>query len=153
MTLEGHSDSVSACGFSPDGRRIVSGSLDSTLKLWDAETGNCAATLEVHSWVKACSFSPDGRHLVSASDDKTLKLWSPDTKCEVFSMPMLYSLRCVAVHPSHPRLAVGDEAGILSVIDMHGLERGDAGAAPLQPVGDLAAHKQVAGGGDTVKSS
>ena len=33
----------------PDGRRIVSGSWDKTLKVWDIETGECVATLEGHS--------------------------------------------------------------------------------------------------------
>ena len=33
----------------PDGRRIVSGSYDETLKVWDVATGKCVATLEGHS--------------------------------------------------------------------------------------------------------
>lgn len=35
MTLAGHTDSVTACAFSPDGRRILSASQDGMLKLWD----------------------------------------------------------------------------------------------------------------------
>ena len=33
----------------PDGRRVVSGSCDNTLKVWDVATGKCVATLEGHS--------------------------------------------------------------------------------------------------------
>ena len=33
----------------PDGRRVVSGSEDKTLKVWDVATGECVATLEGHS--------------------------------------------------------------------------------------------------------
>ena len=40
----------------PDGRRVVSGSRDNTLKVWDAATGECVATLEEHSdWVRCAA--------------------------------------------------------------------------------------------------
>ena len=38
----------------PDGRRVVSGSDDKTLKVWDVETGECVATLEGHSESVRC---------------------------------------------------------------------------------------------------
>ncbi|MFH1738775.1 MAG: GTP-binding protein [bacterium] len=75
-TLAGHTDWVRACAVTPDGRRVVSGSDDQTLKVWDLETGREVATLAGHTgYVWACAVTPDGRRVVSGSDDKTLKVW------------------------------------------------------------------------------
>ncbi|KYG02678.1 hypothetical protein BE21_54600 [Sorangium cellulosum] len=75
-TLYGHGDGVKACAISPDGQRIVSGSRDETLKVWDLATGKLLFTLEGHGdGVKACAISPDGQHVVSGSRDETVKVW------------------------------------------------------------------------------
>lgn len=67
--LIGHTDSVLSYAFSPDGKRIVSGSLDKTLKVWDAETEEETATLAGHTkYVTSCAFSPDGTRIVSSGD-------------------------------------------------------------------------------------
>jgi predicted amidophosphoribosyltransferase len=61
-TLLGHSWSVNSVAFSPDGKRIVSGSGDKTVKIWDATTGQEMLTLKGHSSVViSVSFSPDGK--------------------------------------------------------------------------------------------
>jgi WD40 repeat protein len=76
QTLAGHSGSVMAVAFSPDGKRIASGSDDGTIKLWDAATGEPQKTLAGHSaWVTAVAFSPDGKRIASGSNDGTIKLW------------------------------------------------------------------------------
>ena len=57
---EAHSGYVSACVFSADGRLVLSGSMDHTLKLWDVATGSCQATLEGHRGrILGCAFLPD----------------------------------------------------------------------------------------------
>ena len=62
--------------FSPDGKRIVSGSFDKTRKVWDAQTGQETLTLKGHEGgVWSVSFSPDGKRIVSGSRDNTLKVW------------------------------------------------------------------------------
>jgi WD40 repeat protein len=88
LVLKGHDSPVLCCAFSPDGRRIVSGSEDHILKLWDAETGEELLTLEGHtSRVDDCSFSPDGERIVSAgSFDLTLMVWDAETGRDISTL-------------------------------------------------------------------
>jgi DNA-binding beta-propeller fold protein YncE/tRNA A-37 threonylcarbamoyl transferase component Bud32 len=80
----GHADSVCAVAFSPDGKRIVSGSWDRTLKVWDAATGKEMLALKGHAGaVRGVAFSPHGERIVSGSADKTLKVWDAATGIEV----------------------------------------------------------------------
>ena len=73
--------------FSPDGKRIVTGSQDRTVKVWDAATGQELLSLKGHtSCVTSVAFSPDGKRIVSGSQDKTVKVWDAATGQEILSL-------------------------------------------------------------------
>jgi len=79
-TFSGHTHFVNTCAFSPDGRRMISGSTDKTVRVWETETGLEIITLSQHSEaVNTCRFSPDGKLFASASDDNTIILWDAKT--------------------------------------------------------------------------
>ncbi len=74
--LRGHAATVRSVAFSPDGDRIVSGSVDGTVRLWDAHRGT---ELKSVFWqpkieVLSVSFSPDGNQIVTGAGDGTVRL-------------------------------------------------------------------------------
>ena len=67
---------IAAVSFSPDGKYVVTGSWDQTVRVWDASNGNpvsllAGSTKEVNS----ASFSADGRYIVTAGKDMTVRIW------------------------------------------------------------------------------
>ncbi len=67
---------VGAMAFTPDGKILVTGSRDTTVKLFEMPALKEIRTLKGHAeWVRSLAVSPDGKVLVSGSDDQTIKLW------------------------------------------------------------------------------
>ena len=76
--IKNRTDDVRSVLFSPDGTRIVSGSDDSTVRVWDAVSGQCVHTLKGHTnWVNSVSWdpSPGSNRIVSGSWDDTVRVW------------------------------------------------------------------------------
>jgi WD40 repeat protein len=80
-----HNDQVFSVAFRSDGQRIVSGSTDKTVRLWDAKTGaQIGKPLTDHeNWVTSVAFSPDGQRIISSSTDKTMRLWDAKTGTQI----------------------------------------------------------------------
>ncbi|MGL4767162.1 MAG: WD40 repeat domain-containing protein, partial [Formosimonas sp.] len=76
----GHQSSVNSAHFDRTGERVVSASADTTIKIWDAQTGQCLRTLQGHTHsVTSAHFDRTGERVVSASYDKTIKIWDAQT--------------------------------------------------------------------------
>jgi WD40 repeat protein len=133
--LEGHSDYVWSVAFSYDGSRVVSGSSDKTIRIWDVETGKTVmGPLEGHSEaILSVAFSNDGSRVVSGSSDKTIRIWDIEAGKTVmgrledqsnFARPIHSSTAC----PSHVDNSIHIKA--FQSIRVHNCEKGDGGDGP-----------------------
>lgn len=75
-TLSRHTEIVSAVALTKDGKKLVTGSYDQTLRIWSVKTGGLLKTLSDHSKEIYCvATSGDGKLVASGSADRTIKLW------------------------------------------------------------------------------
>ncbi len=75
-TYGGHSGVVTGVAWSPNGKRITSGSTDGTVQVWDASNGGNAYTYHGHAGsVNAVAWSPNGKRITSGSTDGTAQVW------------------------------------------------------------------------------
>ncbi|KIM27453.1 hypothetical protein M408DRAFT_24399 [Serendipita vermifera MAFF 305830] len=134
----GHTSEVNCVAFSPDGKRIVSGSNDETIRVWDAETGVVVAgPLQGHrKSINSVAFSPDGSRIVSGSFDKTVRVWDAETGAVVAGPFEGHSsgVSSVSFSPDGKRIVSGSHDETVRVWDA---ETGAVVAGPLQAHNDL----------------
>ncbi len=111
-TYQGHSSGVTAVAWSPDGRRIASGSKDHTVQVWDATDGGHVYTYRGHSdQVYAVAWSPDGRRIASGGsfpDDQTVLVWDAADGGHAFTYHgYSNTVTAVAWSPDGKRIASG----------------------------------------------
>ncbi len=78
--LNGHQNEISALTFDIDGKKIISGSADLSMKIWDINTNICERTILFHKRrIYGLCCSPDGTTFASASRDDTAAIWDINT--------------------------------------------------------------------------
>jgi WD40 repeat protein len=71
-----HQDAILGLATTPDGRRLISASKDTTLKVWDLETDRLEFTLSGHTAAaNSVAVVRDGTLCISGSADGTIRLW------------------------------------------------------------------------------
>ena len=79
VSLRGHKGALSAARWSPDGKRVLTGSSDTTARVWSADGEGMPIVLEGHhEAIVAAAWSPDGKRVLTGSSDATARVWSAD---------------------------------------------------------------------------
>jgi len=106
--LEGHRNVIRALVWAPDGKTIVTGADDSTVRFWDPQTGELKHTLLADSGEGGLAFSPDGKTLASGGPG-FVKLWNAETRELVRAIRVGFNflVRRVAFSPDGTLLAAG----------------------------------------------
>lgn len=106
--LLGHTLPVTSVKFSPDGSRIVSGSRDKTIRIWDTATARELLVVQGHTaHVLSVAYSPDGTRIASGSADRTARIWDAATGAEIKCFDGHPDrVTCVDFSPDGDRLAI-----------------------------------------------
>jgi WD40 repeat protein len=110
---------------SPDGRRIVSGSGDCTVVVWDLQSGDRIHQLTGHQGgVNSVAVNPDGRRIVSASDDYTVAVWDLESGARIHQLTgHRGGVGSVAFSPDGRRVVSASDDHTVAVWDLQSGQR------------------------------
>ena len=115
--LTGHTSGVPAVAVAPDGSWLASGSYDSTVRIWDAATGQQRATItDGIDSVHAVAVAPDGSWLASGSYSGRVRIWDVATRQQRATITgHTGSVNAVAAAPDGSWLASGSDDGTVRI--------------------------------------
>ena len=113
----GHSGSISSVAWSPDGARILTGSRDGAVRVWDARTGETTLELTHERDAYAVAWSPDGARILTGSRDGTARVWDARTGETTLELTHTDWVTAVAWSPDTTRILTGTIDGTARLWD------------------------------------
>ncbi|XP_077579101.1 autophagy-related protein 16-1-like [Stigmatopora nigra] len=115
-TLTGHSGKVLAARFLLDNARIVSGSYDRTLKLWDLRSKVCMKTVFTGSSCNdiACT----EQCVMSGHFDKKIRFWDIRAESGVLELELLGRVTCLDLNHERTELLACSRDDLLKIVDL-----------------------------------
>jgi WD40 repeat protein len=80
--LTAHTRQVQDLAYSPDSALLATASIDQTVRIWDAHTGQQLRVLDHPDAVNNVAFSPDGQSLATLDFDGTIRIWDACADCQ-----------------------------------------------------------------------
>jgi len=119
-TLRGHESAVYSPCWDTSGTRIASGSKDKSVRVWDAQSGECLQVLRGHDdQVYSIAWSTTGTYLASGSGDSTACIWDVrNGQCTQTLRGHSAGVRSVAWHAGGKRIVSGSEDATLRIWDV-----------------------------------
>ncbi|KAG9123460.1 hypothetical protein FRC07_014911 [Ceratobasidium sp. 392] len=114
-----HGATVTSVAVSSDGSRIVTGSQNQLVQIWDSETGIAVCEpLKGHTnVVRSVAFSSGGRRIISGSYDDTARIWDSDTGAIVLVLTHATAVMCAIFSPDDQRIVTGTYGGMVHIWD------------------------------------
>jgi WD40 repeat protein len=118
----GHTGTVNSIDMNQDMSKIVSGSRDGTIKIWDVESGQMLQSINAHPYgVSDVEFNKSGNNIVSCGRDSSINLWDADSYQLIKNIKTNFRVNSVSFHHSGNYLAVcGNDTSVFiySVSDL-----------------------------------
>jgi hypothetical protein len=129
--MRGHTDRVWSVCFSPDGTKIVSGSWDKTVLIWDAASGEQLCSLNVDGQVFSVDWSPCGSKMAATCNvfnggswHGSVKIFTTEGSAGTFvcqsTLRVDRAVLCLRYAPNGDMLALGDEGGNINFFNSQG---------------------------------
>jgi WD40 repeat protein len=130
-----HDDKIHCLAANQEFTRIVTGSDDASVKLWNPETGECLAELPAfNSKVRCVAFSPDGKRFAAGSLDGEIKVWDVSSNEIVYREKRHFGEVRTLHFPDNNTLTSGGSDSFIYVYPLDGSEVRKIKPVPLMPV-------------------